>query len=145
MINIILNFVIQFFALKNYEALRVIEGEQSLVKVFLPLAFLLPFFVTMDSVKHVYKEVEKGKLPFEFIKNFKWLRYAFKVSIFNGIFILLVGITCFFLLLISLGYDLFFEKNGVIIFQVSLAGILAIFFTYQPVFLMKKKFYLYKK
>ncbi len=135
-INIVFNSVIQYYSLINYAKLHIYEGEQSIVRVFVPLAFFLPFFVTLDVVKYIYKMADKGKLPVKFKKNFKLLHYACKIGLYNGLLILIV--TLILLLLIFLNDHLYFEKNIVLIIQVTLSGILAIFFTYQPFMLLKK-------
>lgn len=138
-INIILNFIIQYFSLINYTKLEVIEGEQSLVKVFLPLAFLLPFFITLDIIKYVYKMVNKGELACTFKKDFKCLHYACKIALTNGISMLFLGIILMFLFSVVFHDYSYFDKNKTLIFQVTLSGILAILFTYQPIFLLKNR------
>jgi len=138
-INILLNFMIQYFSLKDYDVLAVFGNGQSLARVFLPLTFLLPFFVTLDTIGFIKKMMKKKKINHVFQSGFNPIVFASKLGALNGLLMVVISFVILSVVHSLIQDQVFFNKNIVLVFQVTLSGFLAIIFTYQPFFLLKKR------
>ncbi|MFC5044329.1 hypothetical protein ACFSTE_13100 [Aquimarina hainanensis] len=137
--NCILNYLIQYYSLLKFESLAFFEGEQSMAKVFLPLLFLLPFFVTLDVVKRTYKEIEKEKLSILHEEDFKWLRFARIQGVKNGGIAIGIGFVLLLVTLQLLPEGFRFDKAYILGVVPVLAGVLAVVYTYLPIIDLRKK------
>ncbi|UII24736.1 hypothetical protein LVD15_15605 [Fulvivirga maritima] len=132
-INLLLNFGVQYWGLHNFEQISFSSGEQSILRVFLPLAFFLPLFVTMDSVKRFYDKTCQKNVPYSVPKKYKTLKFRLILGLKNAGWSLLV----FSIILVSVFLlspkNMMFNSVLVMVVLTSMAGAMAVIFTISPV------------
>ena len=130
--SLLINYYIQKNALKEIETLTLTDSEPTLFKALLPFVFIVPFFVSFDSVKQSYKKTAKMRLPFDFPENYKWGRQGAKMGAKNALICGLVTIGV-------LGSAYFFsphivvEKWAMVWFITLLSGVFSLSFSMQGI------------
>lgn len=137
LLNVGLSFTISYFSLAQYPVLHLFEGDQNLAKVFLPMGFLLPFFISLDSMNRFWKLLDQDKLPYEVRPQYPYKRNTPIIACLSGLLVGLLSSGVLGLLALLLPTTFFVERTYAIGVQVLLAAVFAVFFTYQPILYLK--------
>ncbi|MBL3655492.1 hypothetical protein [Fulvivirga sediminis] len=137
-INLILTFGIQCWALRHFDNISFSSGEQSLVRTFLPMSFFLPLFVTMDSAKRFFANAFDEKIPYFVPEKYKTFKFRFILGLKNAGWSLLIFSIILAAVFLLSPKNMMFNSMMVIIILTSVAGVMAVIFTITPIMHIQK-------
>jgi len=136
--NLVINALVPYYGFDDLNNVYLFQGEHPVARFLLPMALLLPFFITIDILNKTTTLLEKRQLV-SFIpsKQIK-LRFMLKTATINAIITLVLTLAAMVGVYICLPEN--YSFNGILLSVLSgiLAGGMAVFFTLQPVRKVKK-------
>jgi len=82
--NVFFNTCFPYLTFKSMNAVYLFDGELCFARFLLPMAFFLPFIITLDMLKKTIALAEKGKLGFELPEGINTGRFLFVRAGLNG-------------------------------------------------------------
>jgi hypothetical protein len=136
-LNICFNGILPYSSLKNFNSVHLFQGPYCIARFLLPMALLLPFFITLDTLKRLNDLLVNSAdfvMPDKFISKKAMLKTS-------GIYSLLIGIIVFAAMLflqMALPANYGYSGSMVCFFLGLSASIMSVVFTLLPVRLFIK-------
>ena len=83
--NVFFNTCVPYFTFKGMSAVYLFEGELCFARFLLPMAFFLPFIITLDILRKTIAMAEQGRLSFELPEGINAGRFLFVRAGLNGV------------------------------------------------------------
>jgi len=131
--NVAFNSVIPYFNFENPEAVHLFKGQYCIARFLLPLAFFIPFLITIDVCNKIIALLKKENPRYTVPIYFPHKKFMFKKATINGVitFMLVTGLMG--LLQLSTPSDYTFNGLVLSVFMGLFAGFIAVFFMMQTI------------
>lgn len=128
--NVFFNTCVPYFTFKNMNAVYLFQGELCFARLLLPMAFFLPFIITLDLLKKTVALSEKGRLSFELPEGLGTNKFLFRKAGVNGVVTLTIaGLTTLFVqVCVPNGYS--FDGTVLSVALGLIAAVITLIFTF---------------
>lgn len=130
LVNMIINTCSPYFNFRDIDAVYLFNGQYCFARFILPMAFILPFMVTVDMLKKSIALARQSGAGSMFPGKRSKYMFIFRIAGINGAATLTVMLVCMLCIRLSLPANRHFDGRMLAFLMGSLAGILGMFFTF---------------
>jgi len=136
--NVVINALVPYFGFDDINNVYLFSGDHPIARFLLPMALLLPFFITLDILNKTTTLLEGRQLVSTPASKQEKLRFMLKTATFNAIITLVLTLAAMLGIYACLPENYSFNGTILSVLLGVLAGGMAVIFTLQPIRKVKK-------
>ena len=135
--NLLINALVPYFGFDDRHAVYLFKGAHPLARFLIPMSVFVPFGITFDILKKTITLLKENELPSLLPPQYAQMKFMLKLAGINAGVTgsLVVGVMLLVHVCLPEGYS--FDGTFLALVSGCIAGGLAVFFTLQPLHVVK--------